>query len=140
MNAWTDGGSVWITRGMMRFVKNENELALVLAHEMADAYLGRIDYARAKQVLEMALGIATDMLAAGAARAVVLLSELATKKFDRDSGTRGGSLWTDLGASFRVRCERSQRSMVQDGDRNTGKCGERISFCASELCEKISLH
>jgi predicted Zn-dependent protease len=84
VNAWTDGGSVWITRGMMRFVKNENELALVVAHEMAHAYLGHIDYARAKQVLEMALGLATDMLVPGAARAVVLLSELATKKFDRD--------------------------------------------------------
>jgi predicted Zn-dependent protease len=84
VNAWTDGDSVWITRGMMRFVKNDDELALVVAHEMAHAYLGHIAYVRVKQVLEAALGLATEIFAPGSGRTAVILAEAATKKFDRD--------------------------------------------------------
>ena len=140
VNAWTDGGSVWITRGMMRFVKNENELALVVAHEMAHAYLGRTDYARAKRVTRDGFGNSDGYVGArgGSGRRASIGAR--HEKIRPRSGTRGGSLWTDLGASFRIRCERSQRSMAQNGDRNTGKCGERISFLASELRGKISLH
>jgi beta-barrel assembly-enhancing protease len=75
---------VWITRGMMRFVKNDDELALVVAHEMAHAYLGHIVYVRVKQVLEAALGLATEIFAPGSGRTAVILAEAATKKFDRD--------------------------------------------------------
>jgi predicted Zn-dependent protease len=84
VNAWTDGESVSITRGMMRFVKNDDELAIVVAHEMAHAYRGHIAYLRAKQVLEAALGMATEIFAPGSGRAAVILADAATKKFDRD--------------------------------------------------------
>jgi predicted Zn-dependent protease len=84
VSAWTDGESVWITRGMMRFLKSDDELALVLAHEMAHAYQGHIAYVRAKQVIETALGAVIDMFAPGSGRAAVLLMDLASKKFDRD--------------------------------------------------------
>lgn len=84
VNAWTDGESVWITRGMMRFVKSEDELALVLAHEMAHAYRGHFPYLRAKQIFEAALAVAAEIFAPGSGRAAVILTDAATKKFDRD--------------------------------------------------------
>jgi predicted Zn-dependent protease len=84
VNAWTDGESVWITRGMMRFLKSDDELALVLAHEMAHAYRGHFPYLRAKQILETALGVAADIFRPGSGRAAVILADAATKKFDRD--------------------------------------------------------
>jgi predicted Zn-dependent protease len=84
VNAWTDGESVWITRGMMRFLKNDDELAVVLAHEMAHAYRGHVAYLRMKRVLEAALGLAAEILVPTSGRAVVILADAATKKFDRD--------------------------------------------------------
>src|SRR5919108_1194103 len=84
VNAWTDGESVWVTRGMMRFVKNDDELAVVVAHEMAHAYRGHIPYVRVKQMLEAALGLATEIFAPGSGRTAVILAEAATKKFGRD--------------------------------------------------------
>ena len=35
INAFADGESVFVTTGMMRFLENDNELALVIGHEMA---------------------------------------------------------------------------------------------------------
>jgi predicted Zn-dependent protease len=84
VNAWTDGDSVWISRGMMRFLKSDDELALVLAHEMAHAYRGHIPYVRAKHVIEAALGAVLDIFAPGSGRAAVILMDIASKKFDRD--------------------------------------------------------
>jgi len=84
VNAWTDGEHVWITRGMMRFLKNDDELALVLAHEMAHAYQGHIVNLRARQVLEAALGALMEIFAPGSGAAATLLLDVATKKFDRD--------------------------------------------------------
>jgi predicted Zn-dependent protease len=84
VNAWTDGESVWITRGMMRFLKSDDELALVLAHEMAHAYRGHIPYLRFKQIVEAAVGLAADIFAPGSGRAAMILLEAAGRKFDRD--------------------------------------------------------
>ena len=84
VNAWTDGESVWISRGMMRFLRSDDELAIVLAHEMAHAYRGHIPFVRTKQLLEAALAVAVEVLAPGSGRAAVVLVDAATKKFDRD--------------------------------------------------------
>jgi predicted Zn-dependent protease len=84
VNAWTDGEGVWVSRGMMRFLKGDNELALVLAHEMAHAYRGHIAVLRAKQIIEAGIGAVLDWLSPGSGRAAVLLIDAATKKFDRD--------------------------------------------------------
>lgn len=43
INAYADGKQIIITRGMLRFVENENELALVLAHELAHNALTHVD-------------------------------------------------------------------------------------------------
>jgi predicted Zn-dependent protease len=84
VSAWTDGEAVWITRGMMRFLKNDDELALVLAHEMAHAYQGHIAHVHAKQVLQTAVAAVAEMFAPGSGRAAIMLIDIAAKKFDRD--------------------------------------------------------
>lgn len=85
VNAWTDGESVWITRGMMRFLKNDGELAIVLAHEMAHAYRGHMNYLRAKQLLGLAIFIPALIFGPPlAADLAMVVFDAATKKFDRD--------------------------------------------------------
>lgn len=85
VNAWTDGESVWVTRGMIRFLKNEDEVGIVLAHEMSHAYRGHMAYLRAKQILGLALGIPATVFGGQAGgQLVMLLLDAATKKFDRD--------------------------------------------------------
>lgn len=85
VNAWTDGESVWVTRGMIRFLKNDDELAIVLAHEMAHAYRGHMRYLRAKQLLGLALEIPAAIFGGPQAGQLTrLLVEVSTKKFDRD--------------------------------------------------------
>lgn len=85
VNAWTDGESVWVTRGMIRFLKNDDELAVVLAHEMAHAYLGHMNYLRAKQLLGLALIIPAGIFGGQAGSNLAqLLIQASTKKFDRD--------------------------------------------------------
>ncbi len=104
VNAWTDGEAVWITRGMMRFLKNDDELAVVLAHEMAHAYRGHMAYLRAKQIFGLALGITADIFAPGSGRAVGMLLDAATKKFDRDQEREAdlyGLIWASK-AGFNV--------------------------------------
>lgn len=104
VNAWTDGESVWITRGMMRFLKNDDELAVVLAHEMAHAYRGHMAYLRAKQIFGLALDITAEIFAPGTGRAVGLLLDAATKKFDRDQEREAdlyGLIWASK-AGFNV--------------------------------------
>jgi predicted Zn-dependent protease len=85
VNAWTDGKTVAITRGMMRFLKSDDELAVVLAHEMAHAYRGHMDYLRARYALGLLLAIPA-MIFGGevAGQAALLLVDAATKRFDRD--------------------------------------------------------
>jgi predicted Zn-dependent protease len=105
VNAWTDGESVWITRGMMRFLKNDDELAVVLAHEMAHAYRGHIPYVRAKHMLEAALDLAAEIFVPTSGRAVVILADAAPKKFDRDQEREAdlfGLVWAHY-AGFDVR-------------------------------------
>ena len=85
VNAWTDGENVGITRGMMRFIKTDDELAIVLAHEMAHAYRGHMAYLRTKQAVGVLLGIPATIFGGQAAGQLVsLLVEAATAKFDRN--------------------------------------------------------
>jgi len=97
VNAWTDGENVGITRGMMRFIKTDDELAIVLAHEMAHAYSGHMAYLRTKQAVSVLLGIPATIFGGQAAGQLVsLLVEAATAKFDRNQEREAdlfGLLW-----------------------------------------------
>lgn len=84
-NAWTDGSTVWVTRGMMRFVKSDDELAAVIGHEIAHALRGHMRYQWAQNILGLAMvvpaGIYGGQIGSEAAARMV---QLATAKFDRD--------------------------------------------------------
>jgi hypothetical protein len=64
INAWADGEHVIITRGLMRYTKDDTQLALVVAHELAHNVMGHI---KAKK-RNAALGSIFDLLAAVAFR------------------------------------------------------------------------
>lgn len=42
INAYADGKKIYVTRGMMRFINEDRELALVVAHELAHNTMGHI--------------------------------------------------------------------------------------------------
>lgn len=85
VNSWTDGDTVWVTRGMVRFTKSDDELAAVLGHEIAHAYRGHMDYLRAKQAAALLLGVPAAIFGGQAAgQLVTYIIEASTKKFDRD--------------------------------------------------------
>lgn len=60
VNAFADGSRVAITTGMMRFVNKDEELALVIGHEIAHNALGHID----KKLGHILFGTLFDILAA----------------------------------------------------------------------------
>lgn len=67
INAFADGNRVMIARGMMSFAKNDNELALVVAHEMAHNSMKHIDAKKQN----MWLGLLVDILAVAATKGQV---------------------------------------------------------------------
>ncbi len=60
VNAYADGARVVITPGMMRFARDDTELSLVIAHELAHNAMGHID----AQTVNVTLGSIVDILAA----------------------------------------------------------------------------
>lgn len=66
VNAAADGRSIAVTRGMLRFVENDDELALVLAHELAHNALSHVDKQRQNQMAGALGGLLIDsVFAAG---------------------------------------------------------------------------
>src|SRR5262249_33747404 len=96
-NAWTDGKTVWITRGMLRFLKNDDELAAVLGHEMGHALRGHIRQGFAQDLLGMVLSIPAGVFGGNIAQQVAQrMVNLASAKFDRDREREAdmyGLLW-----------------------------------------------
>jgi len=60
VNAFADGKAMFITRGMMRFAQDDQELSLVLGHELAHNIMAHID----KKKTNAGLGLVLDLLAA----------------------------------------------------------------------------
>ena len=60
VNAYADGSKIAITKGMLRFAENDQELALVISHELAHNAMGHI---KAKMG-NYALGSIVDIIAA----------------------------------------------------------------------------
>ncbi|WP_319584663.1 M48 family metallopeptidase [uncultured Pseudodesulfovibrio sp.] len=61
VNAYADGDSVVVTKGMMDYVENDDELALVVGHEMGHNVMGHIS----KQAGNRFIGAVLDGLIAG---------------------------------------------------------------------------
>ena len=60
VNAYADGSKIIITKGMMRFTDTDDELALVVSHEIAHNLMDHMDARR----VNMSGGLALDILAA----------------------------------------------------------------------------
>jgi predicted Zn-dependent protease len=60
VNAYADGSKIMISRGMMRFIEDDNELALILSHELAHNAMNHMDAKNANAIP----GIMLDMLSA----------------------------------------------------------------------------
>ncbi len=64
INAFADGNRIVIFEGMMRFTESDNELALVVAHELGHNAMDHIDAKRANATAGAIGGILLDVLAA----------------------------------------------------------------------------
>lgn len=109
VNAWTNGEEVWVTRGMMRFIRDDNELAVVLGHEMSHAYnlSGALKAKRAGLTILGILGAIAEGLAGGTGeltKGILSLANAATMKFNRDEERKSdlyGLIWAHK-AGFNV--------------------------------------
>ncbi|HTM07278.1 MAG TPA: M48 family metalloprotease [Verrucomicrobiae bacterium] len=97
VNAWTDGKTVWVTRGMLRFLKSDDELAAVLGHEMGHALRGHIRQGLAQEILGTALAVPAGIFGGSIGQQVAArMVQLATARFDRDREREAdlyGLLW-----------------------------------------------
>jgi predicted Zn-dependent protease len=64
INAYADGKAIYVYRGMMDFVRSDEELALVLGHEMAHDFRGHLDAKRKNAIVGQAIGAVFDVLLA----------------------------------------------------------------------------
>lgn len=65
INAFADGKSIMVTRGMMNFARDDNELALVLSHEMAHNTMKHIDAKKGNMTVGLLADIAVTLLSRG---------------------------------------------------------------------------
>ncbi|MEX0807013.1 MAG: M48 family metallopeptidase [Candidatus Binatia bacterium] len=61
VNAFADGEKIGITTGMLRFAKDDDELAFIVSHEIAHNALGHLSRMRGNQLAGGALGILLDI-------------------------------------------------------------------------------
>ncbi len=69
VNAYADGERIYVTTGMLRFLESDDELALILAHEMAHNARGHIEAKRTNILLGSILGGVLDGVAGGGSTA-----------------------------------------------------------------------
>ncbi len=87
VNAYSDGQRILITRGMMRFAANDNELAYVIGKEMAHNVL---NHARTLQTTEANKKIIDNLIQVTPKATITgKPSKPMTKQFDLDSDTLG---------------------------------------------------
>jgi len=58
INAYTDGKKIIVTKGMLRFVNDDKELALVMAHELAHIVMGHVNTKKKNSALGSAFDAA----------------------------------------------------------------------------------
>ncbi len=64
INAYTDGRKIVVFRGMIRFVRDDDELAGVIAHELSHVVLGHIDAKIQNALTGAFVGVVVDVLVA----------------------------------------------------------------------------
>jgi len=66
INAYADGKRIVVSKGIMRFAENDNEMALVIAHELGHSAMRHIDKIRQNATVGTLGGLAVDSLLAAA--------------------------------------------------------------------------
>lgn len=66
INAYADGKRIVVSKGIMRFADNDNELALVVAHELGHSAMRHVDKIRQNAAVGTIGGLAIDSLLAAA--------------------------------------------------------------------------
>jgi beta-barrel assembly-enhancing protease len=64
VNAWADGQSIYLTPGILRFLANDDDLAVVVGHELAHDAMHHIDAQMKNSMLGALLGAVVDIAAA----------------------------------------------------------------------------
>ena len=62
VNAWADGERIYVTAGMLRFTENDEELALIIGHELAHNTRGHVASKKGNTLLGAILGAAAAVL------------------------------------------------------------------------------
>ena len=66
INAFADGSRIVLSKGIVRFTRNDNELALIVAHELGHNAMGHIDKQKINTLAGGLGGIALDALLSSA--------------------------------------------------------------------------
>lgn len=66
VNAFADGKAIHITEGMMKFVENDDELALAISHELAHNGMGHVEAKRKNALGAGIIGFALEVAVASA--------------------------------------------------------------------------
>jgi hypothetical protein len=66
VNAWADGKGIYVTRGLMRFMENDAQLATIISHELAHNARGHISMAKKNTAAGGVGGLVLDLFAAAA--------------------------------------------------------------------------
>lgn len=61
LNAWADGKQIWVTTAMMRFAASDDELAVVVAHEIAHNAMRHLDAKNRNASAGLFLGLLADI-------------------------------------------------------------------------------
>ena len=62
VNAYADGKSIIMTQGMVDYVKDDNEIALVIAHELAHNDRGHLDAVKKNTLIMGSIGFILDLM------------------------------------------------------------------------------
>jgi len=80
VNAFADGNNIAVTTGMLRFVKDDDELAVVLGHELAHNTLAHVSKSKGSAIAGGILGLLLDVVAAaGGVNTGGIFSQLGAK-------------------------------------------------------------
>jgi hypothetical protein len=74
INAFGDGNAIYVMDGMMEFARSDDELAVVLGHEMTHNFRGHIDAKRRNMYAGYLVGVAIDVVISATMREVVPLA------------------------------------------------------------------
>jgi Zn-dependent protease with chaperone function len=83
LNAYADGERIFLTRGMMAFARTDEELALVVAHEIAHNTMRHIDAKKANAAAGLVGDLALAILSRGAYRQSTI-TEAASQAYSQE--------------------------------------------------------